>query len=191
MNNTNNISRTGINVRQMVLIALLTAITCIFAPISMPIPVSPVPVSLATLVLYIGVFILPWKQALLSCLIYILLGVFGLPVFSGFSGGIGKLAGPTGGYLIGYFFLILIAGLFIEKASGKYRYVLYAAGLVLGTLVTYIFGTVWLSMQMGLTFPQGLAAGVIPYLPGDTVKIVIALIFGPQLHKRLCNIQQI
>lgn len=175
----------------MVLIGLLTAITCIFAPISMPVPVSPVPVSLGTLIFYIGVFILPWKQALLSCLIYILLGVVGLPVFSGFSGGPAKLAGPTGGYILGYFFLIIIAGLFIDKASGRYRYILYTVGLILGTLVTYFFGTVWLSMQMGLTFSQGLAAGVLPYLPGDALKIVIALIFGPQLHKRLCNIQQI
>ena len=59
------------------------------------------------------------------------------------------------------------------------------AGLILGSLVTYLFGTIWLSLQMDLTFVQGLFAGVIPYLPGDALKIVLALLLGPQLRRRL------
>ena len=92
----------------MVWVALFTAITCILAPLSIPIPISPVPITLTNLVLFISLYILSWKEALISYILYLLLGICGLPVFSGFSGGIGKLAGPTGGYLAGFIFLILI-----------------------------------------------------------------------------------
>lgn len=180
-----------INTKQMTLIGLVTAITCIISPFTFPIPFSPVPLSLATLVFYISIFILGYKAATLSCVVYLLLGTAGLPVFSGFGSGLAKLAGPTGGYLLGYLFLTLIAGFFVEKFQGKYRYVFYTAGMVCGTAVMYMFGTLYLAWQLDLTFFQGLAAGVIPYLPGDTLKIVIALILGPTLRKRLNTIQQI
>lgn len=188
MNKTVSKTHTKLNTQQMVLIALMTAITCILAPLSLPIPISPVPVTLTNLVLYVSVFILTWKQAALSYLVYLLLGIVGLPVFSGFTGGLAKVAGPTGGYLAGFIFLITISGIFVEKSSGKFRYAFYTAGILLGTAVTYLFGTIWLAVQMNLTFSQALAAGVLPYLAGDAVKIVIALIIGPILRKRLCNI---
>lgn len=128
-------------------------------------------------------------MATLSCLVYILIGIAGLPVFSGFGSGLAKLSGPTGGYLAGYLFLTLIAGFFVEKSQGKYRYVFYTLGLILGTAVMYMLGTIYLAWQLDLTFLQGLAAGVIPYLPGDTAKIVIALIVGPAMRKRLNTIR--
>lgn len=178
-----------VSTQKMVLIALMTAITCIMAPFSLPIPFSPVPISLTNLVICISIFVLDYKAATLSYIIYLLLGLAGLPIFSGFTGGFGKLAGPTGGYLIGFIFLALIAGLFVDKAQGRYRYVLYVVGMVLGSIVTYAFGTIWLAKQMNLTFVQGLAAGVIPYLPGDILKIVIAMVIGPVLKRRLRNLQ--
>lgn len=116
-----------------------------------------------------------------------LLGLCGLPVFSGFSGGLGKLAGPTGGYLIGFLFLILIGGFFMTLSDGQHQLLFALAGLVLGSLVMYLFGTLWLAFQMHLTFIQALFAGVIPYLPGDILKIVLALLLGPQLRKRIPN----
>lgn len=178
-------STSAVSTYQLVLTALLTAMICILAPLSVPIPVSPVPISLTNLVLYIGIFILPWRQLCASYIIYLLLGICGLPVFSGFSGGIGKLAGPTGGYLIGFFFLALIGGLFMEKAKGRFSILIILLGLVLGSLANYLLGTLWLSFQMNLTFIQGLFAGVIPYLPADMVKIILAMIVGPQIQKRL------
>ena len=190
MNHTPNTpAASRINTKQMALIALVTALTCIISPFTVPIPLSPVPLSLATLVFYISIFILGYKAATLSCVIYLLIGFAGLPVFSGFGSGRAKLAGPTGGYLFGYLFLTLIAGFFVEKFQGKYRYFFYGVGMVCGTAVMYTFGTLYLAWQLDLTFLQGLAAGVIPYLPGDTLKIVIALIFGPMLKKRLAMIQ--
>lgn len=189
MNQTQSTPTTNrIGTKQMALIGLITAITCILSPFTFPIPISPVPLSLSTLVLYISVFILGYKAATLSCLIYLLLGIAGLPVFSGFGAGLAKLAGPTGGYLAGYLSLTLIAGLFVEKFQGKYRYVFYIIGMILGTAVMYALGTLYLSWQLNLSFLQGLAAGVIPYLLGDALKIVIALILGPALRKRLNEI---
>lgn len=181
--NTNAVS--GLSTRRLVLIAMVTAVLCILAPLSIPIPVSPVPISLATLVLLASVYILGWKDATISVLVYLLLGTVGLPVFSGFSGGPGKLVGPTGGYLVGYLFMTLLAGLFVEHFSDRF---LVVAGMVLATAVMYSLGTAWLAFQLDLTFTAALSVGVIPYLPGDTAKIVIAVIVGPILKARLQGI---
>lgn len=187
MQNTTTKNTTENTTRRMVTIALITAITCILAPLSVPIPISPVPITLTNLVLFISVFVMEWKDALLSYVIYLLIGLAGLPVFSGFSGGLAKIAGPTGGYLIGFVFLILIAGIIIHKAP---RQKLPAViGMTLGMAVTYLFGTVWLAVQMELSFTAALSAGVLPYLPGDIIKIIIASIAGPILQNRLVSIR--
>ena len=129
MNNTVNSTTTKkLSTRKLVLIALMTAITCIFAPMAIPIPVSPVPISLTNLVIMISIYVLGFKDATISYIVYLLLGLVGLPVFSGFTGGLGKLAGPTGGYLIGFIFLALISGLFVDKFP-KNR-ILAVAGMI-------------------------------------------------------------
>lgn len=181
------VSKSGLKTKDMVLIALNTAVTCILAPFSVPIPVSPVPISLTNLVLNFSIYLLGWKFATLSYLVYLLLGLVGLPVFSGFTGGLTKLAGPTGGYLVGFIFLTIIAGIFVEKSKGNV--LLSAIGIILGTAVCYLFGTVWLSWQLSMTFYQGLAVGVIPYLPGDCIKMVLALILAPMIAKRIRKAQ--
>lgn len=146
----------------LVRIALVTAITCILAPLSIPLPFSPVPLSLTNLVLYISIFILGWKAATVSYLVYLLLGAIGLPVFSGFAGGLGKLAGPTGGYLVGMIFLTILSGWIAERFLKKPAVILI--GMLLGSAVNYLFGTVWLCVQLHLSFAEGLMIGVVPYL---------------------------
>ena len=167
---------------RMATIALMAAVICILSPFSVYIPVSPVPISLATMAVCFASCILGWRSGTFSTGIYLLLGLAGLPVFSGFSGGIAKLAGPTGGYLIGYLFLALISGFFFEKFSHP---ALHATGMVLGMAVCYGFGTIWLCYQAHLTMIQGLAMGVIPYIPGDLAKTVLVLVIGPAVRKRL------
>ena len=184
INTTNTTNAAGkSSPRRLVLIAMMTAITCILAPLSIPIPVSPVPISLTNLVLLISVYILGWKDASISFIIYLLLGLAGLPVFSGFSGGLGKIAGPTGGYLAGFIFMTVIAGLAVDIFSGKRLPAVI--GMALGTAVAYAFGTAWLAIQMDLTFISALSIGVLPYLAGDTLKSILAVIAGPMLKKRL------
>ena len=192
MNNTANSTTTKrLSTRKLVLIALMTAITCIFAPMAIPIPVSPVPISLTNLVIMISIYVLGFKDATISYIVYLLLGLVGLPVFSGFTckltGGLGKLAGPTGGYLIGFIFLALIAGLFVDKFP-KNR-ILAVVGMLIGMAITYIFGTEWLAIQLKMSFVAALSVGVIPYLAGDAVKIIIAIIVGPVLRSRLSHMQ--
>ena len=180
-------TKSAFTTKRMVEIALITAVICILAPFAIPIPVSPVPISLTNLVIYIAVFILSWNDALFSYIIYLLLGIAGLPVFSGFTGGLGKLAGPTGGYLIGFIFLALISGLFVDKFP-KNR-ILAVVGMIIGMAVTYIFGTEWLAIQLKMSFVAALSVGVSPYLAGDAAKIIIAIIVGPVLRSRLSQLQ--
>lgn len=167
--------------------ALMTAALCIIAPLS--IPVGPVPISLATFVIYLSVFILGTKRALISCALYIVIGAIGLPVFTGFSGGIGKMMGPTGGYIIGYLFMILVSGLLLErlpaKAGGFSKKLVQVLCLAAGTLVLYLFGLIWFCKVSGMTAGPSLALTVYPFIPLDICKIIIAVIIGPVIADRI------
>ena len=166
---------------QLTASALMAAALCVLAPLSVPVGV--VPISLATLVIYLDVYILGGRMASLSCVIYLLIGLIGIPVFSGYSAGPAKLFGPTGGYLFGYLFLAFLSGIFIEKFPKNLP--LQIIGMVAGTAVLYAFGTCWLALEMGLDAKAALMAGVIPFLPGDAVKIGITALIGPVIRRRL------
>ena len=100
---------TALGIRQMAMIGVMTAVTCIAAPFSIPIPVSPVPLSLTTFILYLSVYILGTRNAFISYVIYLLLGLVGLPVFSGFSGctvGNGVSVPPPPGFSGSGFFIV-------------------------------------------------------------------------------------
>lgn len=172
-----------INSNELTLIGLMTAITCILGPLSIPIPFSVVPISFTNLAIYLTVFILGRKKGTISYLLYLMIGLVGVPVFSGFSAGPAKLFGPTGGYLIGFIFLSLICGFFFHKFKGNIY--MYAIGMTLGLFVTYTLGTAWLALQMNLTFIQALLIGVLPYIPGDVLKIITTVIVGPIFRKNL------
>lgn len=167
----------------MTAIGLMAALTCIFGPLSITLPFTPIPISLATLILYLSAFVLGCKAAAVSCVIYLLLGLAGLPVFSGFGSGAGKLFGPTGGYLIGYLFLVVVSGWFIERFRQKWY--LCLCGMILGTALLYLFGTLWMAYSTDMTFYQALAAGTLPFIPGDIAKICVILVLGPAVYKRL------
>ena len=173
---------------QMALIGMMTAVTCILGPLVIPLPISPVPVSFTNLAVYLAVYVLGTKAGTISYLVYLLLGFAGLPVFSGFTGGIVKLAWPTGGYLAGFIFMALISGWAIERFPG--RYMIQAAGMILGTAVCYVFGTVWLAGQLGIGFAAGLGVGVIPYLPGDAVKILFAVMIGSRVRREIRRVME-
>lgn len=174
---------------QLTLTAVMAAVICVLGPISIAIPVSPVPISLGSMAVYLAVTVLGMKLGTLSCLIYLLLGLVGLPVFAGGSAGAAKLFGPTGGYLIGYLFLALIAGAFVGRfAENKWKNIAFAAlGMILGTIVLYALGTAWLAYSAGMDFQAALWAGVIPFIPGDLVKMVIAVLLGSAVRGRLAS----
>ena len=184
--------------KRMALIGVMTAVTCILGPFSIPLPFSPVPISFTNLAIYLAAYVLGMKACTVSYLIYMLLGMVGVPVFSGFTGGPAKLAGPTGGYiigfivmavgptggyLVGFILMALIVGFFVDHFPGKVA--LHIVGMVLGLAICYIFGTVWLAGQLNMTFVAGLGVGVIPYLPGDAVKIIFTALIGPKLRREI------
>lgn len=169
-----------IKTKQMVLIALMTAVTCVLGPLSIPLPFSPVPISLTNFAIFLAIFVLGMKNGTISFIIYLLLGAVGVPVFSSFRGGLQVLAGPTGGYLIGFIFLALIMGFALDHFDRKL--IPTIIGMIIGMVVCYAFGTVWLAKLLSLSFKEGLMMGVIPYLAGDVAKIIIAAIVGPKLY---------
>lgn len=172
-----------LSIYKIAIIGVMTAIICIMAPFSIPLPFTVVPISLTNLAIYFTVFVLGWKMGTISYLIYLLIGLIGVPVFSGFTSGFSKLVGPTGGYLIGFIFLVIISGWFIEKFPNKIP--MYIIGMLLGNIVTYLFGTIWLANLTGNTFKQALAIGVLPFLLGDLLKIIAAVLIGTVLRKQI------
>lgn len=165
--------------KNMVLMALFAAITCVLGPMS--VPIGPVPISLTNLVLYFSLYFLGWKKGTITYMIYLLLGLVGLPVFSGFTGGVGKLAGPTGGYLIGFIFLTIVTGLFIEKFE---NILLRLAGMILGTAIAYVLGTAWFCISTGTGVMAALATCVFPFIIGDLVKMIVAAFVAPMVAKQ-------
>ena len=173
------------SITQIAVIGVMTAVICILAPFSLPI--GPVPISFTNLAIYIALYVLGMKRGTISYLIYLLIGLVGVPVFSGFTGGPQKLFGPTGGYLIGFIPMAVITGIVIDKCMKKWYFCLLA--MIAGTWVCYLFGTAWLAFQANMTFKAARAAGVIPFIIEDLIKMVLALLIGPQIHKQLVKAQ--
>lgn len=165
----------------MTKIAVMTAVICILGPLS--IPIGPVPISLTPLTILLSVYILGTASGSVATLLYVFLGAVGLPVFGGFTGGFGIIAGPTGGYIIGYVFLALISGWFIEHFYNMV-WVQYM-GMCLGMAVLYAFGTAWLAYVAHMTFAEALAAGVLPFIAVDMIKMAVSIILGRAVNKRL------
>lgn len=157
--------------------AVMTAVTCVLAPLS--IPIGPVPISFTNLAIYLALYLLGWKMGTISYVVYVCIGLVGMPVFSGFAGGLGKLLGPTGGYIIGFIPMAIIAGIVIDRCKNR---ALQFLAMVAGTAVCYVFGTAWFCVVMDSTVAAALSLCVLPFIPGDIAKIVIAMIIGPILR---------
>lgn len=166
--------------QQLCACGVLAAVICILSPLSMPI--GPVPVAFANLAIYLAVYLLGWKWGTVSCLAYLLVGLAGLPVFASFSGGAGTLLGPTGGYLIGYLPMALVGGWVVDHTHSKW---FHGLGLVVGTALCYLLGTAWFCWQGGYNVGAALGLCVIPFIPFDLGKIILAIGLGSLLRHRL------
>ncbi len=166
--------------RSLVLTGLMTAVICAVAPWS--IPIGEVPITLTQMALFLALYVVGWKRGTLSCLAFLLLGAFGLPVFSGFRGGLGALLGPTGGYLVGYIPMCILGGLAVERFRHPAA---QALGLAAGTAMCYCFGTVWYCIQGSHPVGAALAVCVLPFIPFDLAKIAAAAALGTLLRRRL------
>jgi biotin transport system substrate-specific component len=164
---------------RITLIGLFAAVTAICAWITIPLPFTPVPINLATFGVMIAGAVLGSKYGSISQLIYILIGLIGLPVFSGFSGGLGHLLGPTGGYIFGYILIALIVG----KLS-KDTYPKIVSGMVLGTLTCYTVGSLWFMYITDSSIITTLSLCVLPFIPGDVLKIFLAVVIVKRIPKK-------
>lgn len=165
--------------------ALMAALMCVLCPVS--IPIGPIPISLSILVLVVTTLVLGTWRALVSYTVYLLLGAMGMPVFSGFQGGLAKLAGPTGGYLVGFFLVIAIGGIAMELS---HRNILVTmAGMAVGVAADYVLGTAWFVFQTKSTLAHALQVCVYPFIPIDLGKIVIGVLFGSLIWKSLSRLQ--
>lgn len=161
--------------------ALMAALMCVLCPVS--VPIGPIPISLSILVILLTVYVLGTWRALVSYTVYLLLGAVGMPVFSGFQGGLAKLAGPTGGYLAGFWLMILVAGIIMEK--GKRNLLVTILGMLVGVAIDYAVGTAWFVFQTESTVVHALDVCVYPFIPFDVTKIVIAVLLGSVVYKGL------
>ncbi|MBO4415453.1 MAG: biotin transporter BioY [Lachnospiraceae bacterium] len=163
----------------MVYIALMAVIIAVCSWISIP---GPVPFTLQTFAVFSALLLLGTRDGILSITVYLLLGAVGVPVFSGFSGGFSHIAGPTGGYLIGFLVMGFIYGIVTHLLSfmPKTRSII---ALILGLIVCYAFGTVWFvivysKVKTAIGFGSALSMCVLPFLIPDAVKMALAIILS-------------
>lgn len=146
-------------------------IIALFAPISIPLWFTPVPLATQLPVILILSCLLGSKRAVLAVLTYILQGASGLPVFAGGKAGALILAGPTGGYLLGYVVAAYLTGLLMERASNRTPSRAFMA-MGIGNLVVFLFGTSWLSQFIG--WKGAFVYGMLPFIVGDMIKLFVA-----------------
>ncbi len=161
--------------------ALMVAMNCVSAYIIIPLPFSLSPLALQTLIVNLTGYVLTAKQAFMTMLVYILVGLAGVPVFTGGTGGPGKLFGPTGGYIIGFLFTaVMLAAL----RGNKYSFKRYAfLGCAIGIPIIYAFGVVQLKLVTGMDWEKAFLTGVLPFIPLDIVKCVAAAFLAGPINR--------
>ena len=165
------------------LIALFAALMAICSWISIPLTV---PFTLQTFAVFVTLEIIGGKRGTLSILVFLLLGAIGVPVFAGFSSGPGVIAGPTGGYIVGFLLTALIIGLIMKLAKGKSeitKIVITVVSMILGDIGGIAIGTVWFMVVMKMNLSASLTQCVVPYIVPDLAKIIVATIIVNRLKK--------
>lgn len=163
---------------EMTKMALMVAMNCVSAYIIIPLPFSLSPLALQTLIVNLTGYVLNAKQAFMTMLVYLLVGLAGVPVFTGGSAGPGKLFGPTGGYIIGFLFTAVFLAYFKGEKYNFKRYALL--GCVIGIPLIYVFGVVQLKLIAGMPWDKAVLTGALPFIPLDIVKcLAAAVIAGP------------
>jgi len=162
----------------LVFASLLAALMTAGAYIS--IPMGPVPIVLQNMFVFLAGLLLGSRWGLASVGVYLLAGACGLPVFAGGMGGIGRIVGPTGGYLIGYLPAVFIVGYISGKGAARISIDIIA--MICGTIVLYACGVTWLKTLTGMPWSKALAVGMFPFLIGDALKIAAAAAIAKALR---------
>ena len=165
--------------KNLVLAALFAALTAVCSQIQIPLPM--IPINLALFAVHLCGALLGAKWGALSMAVYALLGAIGVPVFAGFGSGPAVLFGKTGGYILGYILCAAIVGLLSRRLG--FSYLKLCLSMIVGVAVCYIFGTAWFMAISGLDLVMSLGYCVLPFLPGDAVKILLAAFLALRLRK--------
>lgn len=172
-------------IRRMTLIAVMAALTCVCSWLTVP---SVVPFTMQTFAVFCALLLLGGRDGLYAVILYLIMGALGLPVFSGFAGGVGYMLGPTGGYMAGFVITALLYWL-CQPLYRKHRWLRYPV-LAAGLLLCYLAGTAWFIAVMGARGTDyGVAAAlglcVVPYLLPDALKLLLAGLLCARVSKRL------
>jgi biotin transport system substrate-specific component len=180
----------AISTKKIITTALMAALVCIIAPIAVPLPFTPVPISLSMLVIMFISLVLHPKYAFTAVLLYILLGAVGVPVFGGYTAGFAILAGPTGGYL---FTMPIMAFLISIQAHGSHmaklrlapRFAMSLLACLSGLFAVYLGGTFWFMFTTGTDFIAALSLCVFPFVALDIAKAIFAILVYSLIEKRV------
>ena len=164
--------------RMMVYASLFAALTAVGAFVA--IPIGPVPIVLQNMFVFLAGLLLGSRWGLASVGVYLLAGACGLPVFAGGLGGIGRIVGPTGGYLIGYLPAVFLIGKIANRTPPRVLFDVLA--MICGSVALYACGIAWLKILTGMTAAKALAVGMVPFLIGDALKIAAAAAIAKALR---------
>jgi biotin transport system substrate-specific component len=162
--------------RNALLVFGASVVTALAARIEIPVPWSPVPLTGQTFAVLLSGAVLGARRAFIAQALYLIEGAMGLPVFAGGAAGIAKLVGPSGGYLMAFPFAAALTGMLAERGWDR-RFVTMMAAMLLGSVVIFALGLIQLSRFMPGN--QLLAAGLLPFIPGDLVKSALASLAFP------------
>jgi biotin transport system substrate-specific component len=170
--------------------ALFAALVAAGTFIVIPLPFSPVPIAIQNLFCVLAGLILGPVMGAAAVALFLAAGIIGAPVFAGASGGISRLIGPTGGFLIGYLMAAFTAGLVAgvprpEKKTARWRIIIAALA---GFLIVYLPGVAWLRLSTGRTWTAAISGGFLPFIPGDIAKGIVAVLAAPRLRRTAADL---
>jgi biotin transport system substrate-specific component len=190
MANENSVSSKRRTITGLTLAALFGALIAAGTFISIPLPFSPVPIVLQNLFALLAGLILGPLYGSASVALYLIAGIIGAPVFAGATGGLARLLGPTGGFLIGYLLAAFSAGFILRKPNPEKKAPLWLIiiAAAVGLLVVYVPGVAWLKLSTGRSWAASMAGGFTPFIIGDLIKGIIAVIIAPRLRRAAADI---
>ena len=163
------------------IISFCTAIIAVLAQLTIPIPI--IPLTMQTLAVGLVATILPWRQSMAATTLYVIIGAIGIPVYANFTGGLGILFGPTGGFLFSFIIMAFVISFYLSTFGYSKWHTIYAN--LFGMLINLIIGTVWLKYYLQLNWSDAIISGFVPFIIVGMIKAVLAASIGLTIRRRL------
>ncbi len=165
--------------KDITIIGISASIICVTSPIAIPM-ISGVPITLQTIIIPLMASIIGKKKGLISTLIYVLIGLIGIPVFSGYKGGIGAILSPTGGFILSFPLMAYIGGYFFENYKNK---LMLYIGVIISNVINYVVGIMWFMWFVKMPLKETIIILVVPYILVTIIKIIITVEVGKVVKK--------